>query len=521
VQVPLGGLIIRAFGFSYDALRWLTIAFYIGWAILLYSFFLEYGIPKAFAVFGVLAVGLSPLTLPLAGSFMTDIYGCFMFYASLLVGLYSLKQTESLARAGGWFFLSTIIGIVGGMNRQIVWLAPLVMVLTAVVIHRKRPRFLAMVLGNAILLFAAIWATMNWLKTQPSFQYEGLDLRMLFSAHTVINLIRYVLTCFLFSIPILAGVSGTFRQAIKRWRLVAVAVGLTAIAAFALLRITPHLPMGASGTVPSGEAPWTGSIVTIYGILVESSDLLGHRPVILSHSVRIVMTLLTLFAPILFFLVAFNRSNYERLRRFAADEAVVGRALVLVLSLAGFFSLILQRISPFDRYMVQILPFLFVLAVMLWPAPPRPARIGWLALLVFAIYGVCNLHDYAAARRASVHALQQMEQQGIDRYKITAGLELNGSDHLRKVDYLRVCTANPPAGGPACSNDFTGDWKTWWFRKATFSIGDDYALSYTDLPGYERMDQFTQDYNAWIPPFHRQILGLRHVDVSSTSGPTQ
>ncbi len=518
VQVPLGGLLIRTFGFSYDALRWLTVAFYVGWAILLYFFFLEYGVPKAFAVFGVLAVALSPLTLPLATSFMTDIYGCFIFYASLLAGLYSLKHNESLARAGGWFLFSTILGIIGGMNRQIVWLAPLVMILTAVVIHRRRPRFLAMVLANAVLLFAAIWATMHWLKTQPNFQYEGLDLRLLFSTHTAINFIRYILTCFLFCLPFLAAVSGTFRQAIMRWKLVALAVGLTAIVAGALLYITPHLPPGATGLVPSGELPWTGSMVTIYGILGEGADLLGHRPVILSHPVRLVFTLFSLFAPILFFVVVLNRSNYERLRRFAADDAVVARALVLALSLAGFFSLILQRISPFDRYIVQILPFLFILAVMLWPAPPKPAAIGWLALILFGLFGVCLTHDYAATRRASVHALEQLEQQGIDRYAVTAGLELDGADHLRKADYLRVCTANPPAGGPSCSNDFSGDWKTWWFRKTTFTISGDYALSYSDLPGYERMDEFTQDYSGWLPPFHRQILCLKRLDVSSTAG---
>ena len=169
VQVPLGGLLIRAFGFSYDALRWLTIAFYMGWAIMLYEFFLEYGVSQALAVFGVLAVSLSPLTIPLAGSFMTDIYGCFTFYASLLAGLYALKHSESLARAGGWFLFSTIIGIVGGMNRQIVWLAPLVMILTAAVIIAAARRFLAMVLANAVLLFASIWATMHWLKDAAKF----------------------------------------------------------------------------------------------------------------------------------------------------------------------------------------------------------------------------------------------------------------------------------------------------------------------------------------------------------------
>jgi len=50
-----------------------------------------------------------------------------------------------------------------------IWLAPLVMILAAVVVHRKRPRFLVMVLANALLLFAAIWATMNWLKIAAEF----------------------------------------------------------------------------------------------------------------------------------------------------------------------------------------------------------------------------------------------------------------------------------------------------------------------------------------------------------------
>jgi hypothetical protein len=517
LQMPLGGMVIRAFGFSFDALRYMTVAFYIGWAIILYYFLLEYEVSDAYAMFGTLAIALSPLTVPLAGSFMTDIYGCFTFYISLLAGLHALKQSQSILRASSWLFTSTIVGTVGGLNRQIVWLAPLAVMMTAVVIYRKRGWFLVVVFTNGLIFFASIMAVMSWLKTQPNFQYELLDLSSLLTAHAVINFIRYVLTCFLFSLPFFCAVSGSLAQALKKWKLVVTAAVHTGIVAFALLSITPHLPPGATGTVPSGEAPWTGSMVTVNGILVECADLLGHRPVILNHPVRILATILCLFAPILFFLAVFRRSNIPKLRQLAASESSVARGLLLLLILAGFFALILERATPIDRYIVQILPLLFVIVVTLRPAPAKPARLGWLSLFLFGVFAIANTHDYAATRRASVQALQQLERKGIDRYQVNAGLELDGFDHLQKVDYLRVCQANPPAGGPGCSNTFEGDWKTWWFRKATFSISGDYALSYSDLPGYERMDGITQDYRAWLPPFHRQIFGLKRETTSSAS----
>jgi len=515
LQMPLGGLVIRWFGFSFDALRYITIVFYVGWTIILYYFLLAYDLSDEFAMFGTLAVALSPLTVPLAGSFMTDIYGCFAFYLSILAGLYALKQSNSFRRASWWLLFSTIVGTVGGFNRQIVWLAPLAVLMTAAFVYRKRGWLLAVVFANALILFLSIKGILGWLKTQPNFQFELLNLSSLLTAHAAINFIRYVVTCFLFSLPFFCAVSGGGAHALKKWKVVAAAATITAVVGFALLAITPHLPPGATGTVPSGEGPWTGSMVTVNGILVECADMLGHRPVILNHPVRIAATLLCLFAPILFLLLALDRSNVKKLRQLISSEFAIAKGLLLLLTLAGFFALILERATPIDRYIIQILPFLFVLVVMLNPAPAKPALGGWLALIVFGAFAIANTHDYAATRRASVEALQKLEQTGVDRYQVNAGLELDGFDHLQKMDYLRVCEANPPAGGAGCSNDFTGDWKTWWFRKATFSIHGDYALSYSDLPGYERMDELTQDFTAWIPPFHRQVLCLKRESTDS------
>ena len=131
-------------------------------------------------------------------------------------------------------------------------------------------------------------------------------------------------------------------------------------------------------------------MVTVNGILVEGADLLGHRPVIFNDPVRVVATLLCLFAPILFSLVAFNRSNLHSLRRLTASDLSIARGLLLILTLAGFFALILERATPIDRYIVQILPFLFVAAVTLRPTPPKPAFIGWLTLILFGAFGIAN-----------------------------------------------------------------------------------------------------------------------------------
>ena len=503
VQVPLGGLLIRAAGFSFDLLRWLTIGFYLLWAGLLYYFFLEYRIPRVFSAFAVLAVVLCPLTLPLAGSFMCDVYAFCAMFGSLLAGLIYLRHKESLLRSAGWLSLSLAIGIAGGADRYNAWAAPLAVILTALVYHWRRRRFQAVAIAQGLVAVACMWAIVHWLKARPNFQYHSVHFGVFFTGTAIRDGIRCILTCFLFGVPLLVAVGGSLAQAARKWKMVAAALGLTAVAVCLVVWINLHGHM-------FGPAPWLGNMVTPYGILDQGEDLLGQKPVILPDHFRIFLSALALFPPILFAIATMKHSAYERLRSLAADETARARLILLVPVVAMVLALAVQKLPVFDRYLVPILPCLFVAVAAVRPLPPRPAAAGWLALFLFSAFAIGLTHDYSAARRASLHLLQQLEARGIDRYDVSAGLELNGADHLKKANYLRMCDANPPAGGD-CALGLMNDWRVWEFQSATFTIGDDYVLAYSDIPGYERFDALSAPYTTWIPPAHRQILCLRKL----------
>jgi hypothetical protein len=307
----------------------------------------------------------------------------------------------------------------------------------------------------------------------------------------------------LFAVPLFCAAGGSVAQAARKWKMVAAALGLTAVAVFVIGWVNLH------GQV-FGPAPWLGNFVTPYGILGQGEDLLGQKPVILPDHFRIFLSALALFPPILFVMATMKHSAYERLQSLAADETARARLILLVAVIAMVLALAVQRLPVFDRYMVPILPCLFVIMAAVRPVPPRPAAAGWLALFLFSTFAIGLTHDYSAARRASVRLLQQLEASGIDRYDVSAGLELNGADHLKKATYLHMCDANPPAGGN-CKQALMSDWRVWEFQSATFTIGDDYVLAYSDIPGYERLDTFSAPFTTWIPPAHRQILCLKKL----------
>ena len=81
---------------------------------------------------GALTVGLSPIFLPMAASYMTDVAGLFV----IVLCLY-LCQRAAAARSDRaavlWLCCAAISNVVGGTVRQICWLGALVMVPSTVI----------------------------------------------------------------------------------------------------------------------------------------------------------------------------------------------------------------------------------------------------------------------------------------------------------------------------------------------------------------------------------------------------
>ena len=76
-QAIWGGLWIRVFGFSFNLLRLATLPFSLGFVWIVYALGRKIGLRCDLAWFGALALGTSPLFLPVAASFMTEAYACF------------------------------------------------------------------------------------------------------------------------------------------------------------------------------------------------------------------------------------------------------------------------------------------------------------------------------------------------------------------------------------------------------------------------------------------------------------
>ncbi len=118
---------ILAFGFSMQVLQVAMIPISLGFVALVYATGRAMGLSQELSAFASIATGASPLFLPLAASFMTDSPGCLFCMLCVYSALRSVQAANSRA-ATKWLWALALAGVIGGANRQVVWIAPVVLV---------------------------------------------------------------------------------------------------------------------------------------------------------------------------------------------------------------------------------------------------------------------------------------------------------------------------------------------------------------------------------------------------------
>ena len=125
--IPWSALFIKVFGFSFTLVRFSMLPVTMACVYLFHANLVRFGIRDRNAVLGALTLGLSPIFLPMAASYMTDVAGLFV----IVLCLY-LCQRAVVARSDRavvlWLCCATVSNVVGGTVRQISWLGALVMV---------------------------------------------------------------------------------------------------------------------------------------------------------------------------------------------------------------------------------------------------------------------------------------------------------------------------------------------------------------------------------------------------------
>jgi hypothetical protein len=111
-QALWGALWIKLFGFSFLVLRLSTLPVFLGCGVLLHALHRRAGLRDELCVLGSLATLLSPLVLPLAASFMTDIFGFFLLLLTVTLALKALESGKE--RAALWVVLVVVSGLLAG-----------------------------------------------------------------------------------------------------------------------------------------------------------------------------------------------------------------------------------------------------------------------------------------------------------------------------------------------------------------------------------------------------------------------
>lgn len=501
-QLYLGALFIKLFGFSFTAARISVLIVSIGTVAMIQRLFLRFGISQWNATIATLTIALSPLFLPLAYSFMSDVPSFFCLIVCFY-GCVRAIQAGTDRAAAGWLVFAALSNVLGGTVRQIAWLGALLVVPCTTWYLRRRAGVILTGVVVWLISAVAIVGCIHWFNHQPYSVTERLvsnpHHRWIDFVASVKKLIENCFAVCLFVLPVLIGFLWKLPYVSHRAR------KQSAIAGVFLVLVTLFFVFHHGPT--DWLAPFSGNIVTEKG-LGNVSGMVGNAPDILPFSVRVALSVLTFAAAISFLLLGWNSYSVEN--RAQSVSVFPWKALLAIFgpfTLAYVF-LLVTRLDIFDRY---LLPLIFVFLVILLrvyeeEVGDRLPKSSLFIVFLFGAFAVAGLHDLFAMGRARLAAANEMLATGIVRTEILAGFEYDGWTQLESTGYMNNDRVRIPAGAfhPSIpANAPAGCYVD--FLKYTPSINPRYILSFDHTSCYLPSQFAPVSYRAWLPPHNRSI----------------
>ena len=499
-QLYLGALFIRLFGFSFTVVRTSTLLIAALVAPLSQAIFLRLGLRPWHATIGTLTFVLSPLYLPLAMSFMSDVPSVFCLLLCLYACLRAVEAKEDRG-AVRWLVFAALSNLVGGTVRQIAWLGVLAMVPSTAWLLRRRRGVLPAAMLLWTLSFICILLMVHWFNHQPYTSVErliGLELTRKSLLTRAAMLTKCVLTLAAFCVPILLGFAWQAARATGRRRLMLAAM----LGAITLLIVT--------STALHPSMRWMilliGDYVSPKGIL-ELPWLLGATPdaVPVWGQATFAIIVFTITAAALSFLLAEWRGASRALAQWQTSPAF----WLLTPFTVAYLLLIVTRAALFDRYLLPVIFVLLAAALLLYERTvihPLPAAC-LLPIALFAGYGIAGSHDMFAAARARLQAADTLRSRGVPRDRFRAGFEYDGWTQIELTGYVNEPRMHVPVGAyqPWTAPPELPPQCVFWFQNYTPSIHARYELA--NQPGVCFPDAGIPpvQYTAWLLPHQRAI----------------
>jgi len=472
-QAYWGSALIHLFGFSFQLLRFSTLPFAMGCGVLCYRIARMAGLPAPSALFASVALVTSPLFTPLAASFMTDVYGCFFTLLAIYLGALAGRESLTARKICLWLTASTVAGYVGGLDRQLVYIASGSVLLWAIWNWRREGTILITAVGLLAALCGGALLVLQWQAQQPDAM--GMKIYTVSTwRKAAIFPGQAILTLALLILPAIAG----FGKARTTLRLYAISSASVAGGFTLYWRLGHHLLF-----------PWMTNLILPVGILPPGIEMRGSRPVVLGQEASILITVVVLAA--LVHLGAMLLGSFRmRVGDFLQAPAAV--QLIGLFGAAYFVTLVfISRDEVFDRYLLPLLPIALIAILLL---NRTPALSNWIVLAIFALYGVATTHDYFSELQARVTAFQNLRAIGIEERHISGGVELDGWTQAKLKGKMFL----PPKDAIPGPNEY-------WLARLTPAIDPHYMLSWSVEPGTALASLPAVSFVTWLPPFRREV----------------
>lgn len=514
-QIVWGALFIKLFGFSFTVTRLSMLPVVMATAVLLHSILRRFGVTPRNAVFGTLTFGFSPLFLPLAASFMSDVPGVFV----VLLCLYCCKRAvdaETDRATIAWLVAAAASNALGGSVRQIAWLGALVMLpCTGWLLRKRRGALTASLLLWAVSA-GTIFLTMRWFARQPYSVPEplidpigphpGLSL-----IHLGLQIMGSVLLLLLLTYPILVAWLPRLRLLSSMTLL---KIGLVAVAWICVERV--------SGLT----APW---LIDLIGAEFATKKAVTVSPVTLlslpAWGCEVISSLFVITG-LVFVHQLFNKlAPYLRSGRRRGDALPAPwQEILWILGPFTACNLLLlvprgYRMVIFDRYFLTVMP-IFILCLLLlhqqWIGK-SVSSISIAVLAFFTLLTIAGTHDWFAWHRAVERAANEIRATGVPRTKIEGGFEYDGWTQIEAGGYINDPRLVVPAGAFHPVHNAPTDVAHCGYDFAPYvpAIHPKYSMLFADKMSCLAPSKFpTVTYRTWLPPFH----GTVPVQMITTAG---
>jgi hypothetical protein len=531
-QAYWGAAFIKVFGFSFLVTRLSTAPLAAGCALLLYPLHRRAQLSAPLSIFGTLTITLSPVFIPHAASFMTEVPGFFL----LLLSIFSyVRVAETLQEQSGetsnlkvpatkravlWLVGATVTGLLAGTVRQAFWVLPVLAPLYLILREQKgTPRRLGtfVLLSLSLVSLAASAWLAAWFYAQPYAIHERVSvaLRLLLDGRTFLHLLGPVTNTWLMlgaiTLPVFIAVTFAYPRIFARQRS-SVTFGIVCLALAAVLFVA-KVRFDSSWMFP-----WLSNTFTLTPYLNGTTPTPASAVSIIfpwsfwkGFSVFVIVLAFTAAA------IPLVKAAWPPWSRLRPVEAMRHASLPLAffgLFAAGYLPLLLLKsLVPggaglFDRYLLPLIPIVSIFGLRIYSentGRTRPPLLGWLALSLAAYYGLAQTHDYFSLLRARLKLTTALEARAIPRTKIMGGFEYDGWTQITEAGYYNDPRIENPKIDYIPPSPLFFETQ-YFFWQCTPVVRADYVVSLAEHPDLVNSDLSPANYSAWLPPFHRRCL---------------